>query len=418
MTKRRIGFERLENRCLLAINVVEAEGDFPDALWHDIERAASDWNSVLEVNFEYEIGFKYRSGTGTSGTSVTLSDQGIPIAADVIMYERPSDEHAWNNGNSDADLDSLMTPWAGEFHDAEVTKDPYSTAIHEIGHALGFVNPAVMNAQLPSTFHHADGDVDIDARGHITTPELSHSVMAGGTPAGQRRTISPLMVDILAATYDYVPKLDAGEFPSFIASEGDSGRLRVLGIEGEKDQILLSKTDDETQVSVEYRNDSRNWNHVEYFPAVSATGVDFFNTDHNDVLDALALTALAGDFDASGDHNARDIDSLSAAIRFDIVFSQNGGLFDVAHFDLNGSGIVDGDDRDVWITGLAGTTYGDANLDGKFDSADIVAVFIINQYEDNVAGNSGWAAGDWNGDGDFTTADLVAAFQTGQYENT
>jgi hypothetical protein len=58
---------------------------------------------------------------------------------------------------------------------------------------------------------------------------------------------------------------------------------------------------------------------------------------------------------------------------------------------------------------------GDSNLDGRFDSGDLVLVFQAGQYEDAVAGNSSWAAGDWNGDGEFTTADLVLAFQLGTY---
>ncbi|MEZ6119376.1 MAG: hypothetical protein R3C28_22805 [Pirellulaceae bacterium] len=61
---------------------------------------------------------------------------------------------------------------------------------------------------------------------------------------------------------------------------------------------------------------------------------------------------------------------------------------------------------------------GDSNRDGRFDSADLVAVFQAGEYEDAIAGNSEWAEGDWNGDGDFNTADLVFAFQAGTYQAT
>jgi hypothetical protein len=60
---------------------------------------------------------------------------------------------------------------------------------------------------------------------------------------------------------------------------------------------------------------------------------------------------------------------------------------------------------------------GDANLDGAFDSTDLVLVFQAGQYEDAIAGNSVWSTGDWDGDGDFTTSDLVMAFGFGAYEN-
>lgn len=58
---------------------------------------------------------------------------------------------------------------------------------------------------------------------------------------------------------------------------------------------------------------------------------------------------------------------------------------------------------------------GDANLDGVFNSSDLVQVFTYGEYEDEVIGNSSWESGDWNGDGDFGTGDLVAAFTTGNY---
>ena len=59
--------------------------------------------------------------------------------------------------------------------------------------------------------------------------------------------------------------------------------------------------------------------------------------------------------------------------------------------------------------------YGDSNLDGYFDSADLVQIFQRGEYEDDVPNNSIWEDGDWNGDGDFTTSDLTKAFQVGTY---
>jgi hypothetical protein len=58
---------------------------------------------------------------------------------------------------------------------------------------------------------------------------------------------------------------------------------------------------------------------------------------------------------------------------------------------------------------------GDANLDGRFDSADLLLVFQAGEYEDAVEDNSSFAEGDWNQDGDFTSSDLVWAFQTSRY---
>ncbi len=114
-----------------------------------------------------------------------------------------------------------------------------------------------------------------------------------------------------------------------------------------------------------------------------------------------------GDFNGDGQIDAADLDLLCAAI---------GASAPEAAFDLNQSGTVDESDLDTMLTDLLKTTRGDANLDGIFDSSDLVLVFQAGQYEDTVGGNSGWATGDWNCDGEFTTDDLVAAFQAGSYQ--
>ena len=63
----------------------------------------------------------------------------------------------------------------------------------------------------------------------------------------------------------------------------------------------------------------------------------------------------------------------------------------------------------------AGPIPGDSNLDGVFNSSDLVFVFQAAEYEDGIAGNSTFEEGDWDGDGDFTTADFVFAFRAGTY---
>ncbi len=86
-----------------------------------------------------------------------------------------------------------------------------------------------------------------------------------------------------------------------------------------------------------------------------------------------------------------------------------------ASADLTGDGLVDQADVDFLVRELLKSRPGDANLDGVFDSADLVQIFQQGAYEDGVSANSGWAAGDWNCDRDFDSADLVVAFQEGGY---
>ena len=84
-------------------------------------------------------------------------------------------------------------------------------------------------------------------------------------------------------------------------------------------------------------------------------------------------------------------------------------------FDLTQDGVVDYNDVDHLVVRILGTTAGDANADGRFDSADLVRVFQAGEYDDPAIGNSTWSTGDWNCDGEFTSSDLVVAFQRGKY---
>ncbi len=113
-----------------------------------------------------------------------------------------------------------------------------------------------------------------------------------------------------------------------------------------------------------------------------------------------------GDVTEDGRVDAADIDLVCQAIR---------ELDSRAEFDLDLDGLVNRADYDYLIQAILQTRAGDADLNGVFDSGDLVAVFISAEYEDDSPENSTWAEGDWDCDGDFTSADLVAAFIQGQY---
>ena len=121
-------------------------------------------------------------------------------------------------------------------------------------------------------------------------------------------------------------------------------------------------------------------------------------------------SAEFGDVATPGDFNA---DGIVNDVDIDLLCGQMQGV-DLS-FDLTNDGIVDRSDVTYLVRNILGTDYGDANLDGSFNSADLIKIFQAGQYQDNIAGNSGWATGDWNCDGDFTTADLIVAFQAGSY---
>ena len=119
---------------------------------------------------------------------------------------------------------------------------------------------------------------------------------------------------------------------------------------------------------------------------------------------ASFASPLKGDFNADQRIDAVDVDLLCAQLGSD----DNS-------FDLNADGEVTPADHEFLIRSVLNSDFGDASLDGRFDSSDLVLVFRAGEYEDALANNSGWRDGDWNCDGEFDTGDLVHAFQAGGY---
>lgn len=105
------------------------------------------------------------------------------------------------------------------------------------------------------------------------------------------------------------------------------------------------------------------------------------------------------DFTNDGELTAGDIDRLFAAIRANEQSPE---------FDLNQDGRVDHQDADRLIRHEFQSAVGDANLDGVFDTNDIILVFQSGKFQRGTEAT--WESGDWNGDGYFDTSDLIAAF--------
>ena len=145
-------------------------------------------------------------------------------------------------------------------------------------------------------------------------------------------------------------------------------------------------------------------------------GMDFSSREATNIADRPALTLLyvdgskplvPGDFNLDGIVGELDIQIMNFAVKTASIDP----IFDL---DDNRQP-ADMADRDHLIREILATDYGDSNLDGIFNSSDLVKIFRAGEYEDDTLNNSTWSEGDWNGDGDFTTADLVAAFRAGAY---
>jgi hypothetical protein len=130
------------------------------------------------------------------------------------------------------------------------------------------------------------------------------------------------------------------------------------------------------------------------------TGVMYID----DISIAVPGAVLTGDFDQSGVLDAPDINALTNAVL---------GNFDPT-FDLNSDSLVNTDDINVWVKDLYNSWIGDANLNGEFNSSDLVDVLAAGTYEVNI--DSVWTTGDFNGDRRTDSSDLVAALADGGYE--
>ena len=122
----------------------------------------------------------------------------------------------------------------------------------------------------------------------------------------------------------------------------------------------------------------------------------------------FTLLGVDGDFNQDNEVDSEDIDVLASQI---MENKQD------AQFDLTLDGKVDASDLRSWVVDFKGTWFGDANLDGEFNTGDLVTVFQAGQYEDGIPMNSSWGDGDFNGDGEFNTSDLVVAFADGGFES-
>ncbi len=120
---------------------------------------------------------------------------------------------------------------------------------------------------------------------------------------------------------------------------------------------------------------------------------------------AIEIDPRLGDFNGDDVVDADDLNLIGPGIR------AQGDRFDV---DANGA--VERADFEFFASYVYPVVVGDSNLDGEFDSGDLLQVFQIGEYEDDVDGNSGWHAGDWNGDGDFDSRDIILAFQADTFD--
>ncbi|MDG2381325.1 MAG: PEP-CTERM sorting domain-containing protein [Pirellulaceae bacterium] len=208
-------------------------------------------------------------------------------------------------------------------------------------------------------------------------------------------------------------KFDSSWRPEFDDDYQQTGSLSVKFDDGPSQELFLWESD---PASDDFKDDNSTNETIE---------VDIDNPEG-----ASKMTLTFGLFDAGNDWWwAIDNIEVSAAGGGGITGDYNGnGLLDAGDldlqasegianndlsYDLNNDGVVNTADRSVWVNDVKNTWMGDANLNGQFDSADLVTVFSAAKYETLEAAT--WNQGDWNGDGQFDSGDLVEAFSNAGY---
>jgi hypothetical protein len=269
-------------------------------------------------------------------------------------------------------------PESGFFQ--QVNSNPGFFSETDLGGGLGSGDIIVYNV-LDDLIFWSDGEFTaLDQQTQIrvvNNPSLTPNTVISGHSGQQRGQFSPLLNSIGQAS-------PAGDFHSHVdfrlePNDPDPELTPTFGAYGLK--LSLS-----TNASSIEESDP--------FFVVFRFGIaeELFVQALDDFNSLLDVPELLGDFDADGALTAVDIDLLSAEVR-------GGG--NLVSFDLNGDTFVDQLDRVVWVEDLAGSLFGDANLDSEVQFSDFVAL------ADHFGQAGGWMAGDFDGDQTVQFADFV-----------
>ncbi|MCA9198780.1 MAG: pentapeptide repeat-containing protein [Planctomycetales bacterium] len=295
-----------------------------------------------------------------------------------------SDSFQWNPSFRTSDGNALTVERNGRI-------EPLTIGEHKSIGGIGTIHNDVLvqangtvqlGTEQQSGDLHLAGDVTLQSSSRLLwqwQPDQTGQLHVGGTLTLDGSPAEPIFLDLLRMD-DAADTLDPNQsysWPLLTANQifGDASWLQVASTNLFVSDVPLSRFSIQPTGS--------QWNLV-------------YSIDH-----------ILGDLDGDQLLTLADIQMLIDAI----LGGQNPGAF-----DLNQDQVVGASDLQFWVEHVVGSYVGDANLDGQFNSNDLVLVFQSSEYEDQIIGNSTWAEGDWNGDGDFTSADFVAAFQGGGYE--
>jgi hypothetical protein len=230
--------------------------------------------------------------------------------------------------------------------------------------------------------------------------------LAGGLPAGEHEIFTdvnrtPQQYGELAPGLIAIAELD----PEFAT---DDASLYPNGSRGP--ELVLSAVDTGAELGPPGEGFTAPARRVNFpiedvgFGLLNEKGIRLFDCALEWVLGRSCVDeGMRGDYNMNGSLDTGDLDAMAAAI-----VAKDPSL------DLNGDRMTDFTDRMVWVHELKKTWFGDANLDGEFNSQDLVSVFQAGKFETRSAAT--WSEGDWNADQVFDSGDFVVAFVDGGYE--
>lgn len=131
-----------------------------------------------------------------------------------------------------------------------------------------------------------------------------------------------------------------------------------------------------------------------------------------EVLETDTLVAL-GDVDFSGAIDAADVDWLRVAVAQPDLYRGLFGVDAVEAADLNDDDVVSVADVEFLLHDIVGTVYGDLNLDGLVDQADMA----LWQTGFTLPESPGYQDGDLDGDGDADGIDFLSLQMQLGYES-
>ncbi len=334
-----------------------------------INRTANDPAGTLSAAVYFDNG---QGGPGQAGSeNNTIVRMSSANAKAMGLYPA-------NNAGLDATI-NFTTLQSFDFDPSDGISpgkvDFVGIATHEMGHMLGFlsgVDTLARNAVPPG--------VNDNALPYVTPSDLFRFSTRSIGPGGG--------IGVHDWTADNTPKyfsVDGGATPAGLMS---TGNLFGDGYE------------------------AHHWKNGQGLgimnPTVSSGVTLAISENDLRMLDAIGydLRMLPGDFDRNNIVNAKDIDLLFRA--------DTGATPVIASrlFDVNGDGQVNislnaaGSDVDQLVKVILGTTYGDANLDGRVNFDDLLT--LAQHYGDPTGG---WTTGNFNGTAGVNFDDLLMLAQ-------